>query len=330
MAGLTETVWGPIFFGMVFNIMLFGTMVTQTHTYFTKYKKDKFTLKLFIAVLFVADCLNTAFDVALVYKPIVHMAGDQHALLFADWLSSTDPIVTSIIAALVQTFFGWRVKVLTGNWFLFIAIGACSFCQLCGGIGVAIAITFIPAFTDFLKFKAAVIIWLAFSAAADVLIAVSLVWYLRQHKTGFSGSDDAIDRIIRLTVQTGLITAVCATVDLVVFLADDTTVHLAFNLLLAKLYTNTLLSSLNTRKGWGYSHGMDGAYSSNNPPLQVNPRYGNNVNVLSQQMQTKTIQSSHQVFVDVDTIEMRDLDQKPSSSDALPYQQSFVNNYSIA
>ena len=39
----------------------------------------------------------------------------------------------------------------------------------------------IPAFADFLKFKAAVIIWLAFSAAADVLIAVSLVWYLVSH-----------------------------------------------------------------------------------------------------------------------------------------------------
>lgn len=237
---------------------------------------------------------------------------------------------------MVQMFFGWRVKVLTNNWFLFVTIAACSFCQLCGGVGVAVAIRFIPAFADFLKFKAAVIIWLAFSAAADVLIAVSLVWYLRQHKTGFSGSDDAIDRIIRLTVQTGLITAVCATVDLIVFLADDTTVHLAFNLPLAKLYTNTLLSSLNTRKGWGYSHGMDGAFSSNNPPpVQVNARYNNNVNVLSPQLQTKTLQSSHQqVYVDVDTIEMRDMDQKPSttggSSDVLPYQQSFVNNYSIA
>ncbi|KAI0787227.1 hypothetical protein BC629DRAFT_498007 [Irpex lacteus] len=258
--------------------------------------------------------------------------------------------MTAIIAAMVQMFFAWRVKVLTGKWIIFAAIATCSFCQLCGGIGVAVAIHFIPAFADFLKFKAAVIIWLAFSAAADVLIAVSLVWYLRQHRTGFSGSDDAIDRIIRLTVQTGLITAVCATVDLIVFLVDDTNVHTAFNLPLAKLYTNTLLSSLNTRKGWGYSHNMDGAYSSNTPQVQVNQRLAGNVNVqtkvstivdlcsrtVAEKDECQTMQSSHQVFVDVDTIEMHDIDRKaPSnsatvSSDALPYQQTFVNNYSIA
>jgi hypothetical protein len=59
----------------------------------------------------------------------------------------------------------------------------------------------------------------------------------RKHKSGFSGSDDAVDRIIRrecncswnklllptfilsVTVQTGMITAVCAIIDLIVFLS---------------------------------------------------------------------------------------------------------------
>ncbi|KAI0692564.1 hypothetical protein BC835DRAFT_47564 [Cytidiella melzeri] len=314
---------------MVFNIMLYGTMAMQTYMYFSKYKRDNIWLKTFIGVLFIGDTINTAFDIALVYNPVVHKAGDLHALLFADWLSSTDPAVTGIIAFMVQTFFAWRVKVLTGNWFLFAAIEACSFSQLCGGIGVAVSVHFIPEFANFQKFTAAVIVWLAFSAMADVLIAVSLVLYLRNHKTGFSGSDDAIDRIIRLTVQTGLITAVCAIVDLIIFLINQNTIHLAFNLMLAKLYTNTLLSSLNARKGWGYSRDVEDAYSSHNRgQVQVAAALGQGatVNVMS-----PTIKPSRQVYVDVDTIEMRDIDQKPQSNSVSSgaYQQSFVT-YSIA
>lgn len=60
-------------------------------------------------------------------------------------------------------------------------------------------------------------VWLACSAAADTLITGSLVWHLvsflldqsgrlvtdllakRKHKSGFGGTDDAVDRIIRRT-----------------------------------------------------------------------------------------------------------------------------------
>ena len=47
-----------------------------------------------------------------------------------------------------------------------------------GGIGTSIAVGMIPEFVHFQKFQVIVIIWLAFSAAADVLITASLVWHL--------------------------------------------------------------------------------------------------------------------------------------------------------
>lgn len=73
----------------------------------------------------------------------------------------------------------------------------------------------IPEFTHFQKFEVIVIVWLAFSAVADTAIAISLVWHLvsayilfysvatvltanqRKHKTGFSQTDDVVNKIIR-------------------------------------------------------------------------------------------------------------------------------------
>ncbi|KAJ8075644.1 hypothetical protein PM082_021274 [Marasmius tenuissimus] len=57
------------------------------------------------------------------------------------------------------------------------------------------------------------------------------------------------------TIQTGGLTSVCAIIDLVLFLVDPTALYLTFNYALAKLYTNALLSSLNSRRGWGYTDG---------------------------------------------------------------------------
>ena len=57
-----------------------------------------------------------------------------------------------------------------------------------------------------------------------------------------------IDTLIAFTVNTGLLTFSAATLHLVLFVASPTTgVHFAFHFMLAKLYTNSLYGSLNTR-----------------------------------------------------------------------------------
>ena len=112
--------------------------------------------------------------------------------------------------------------------------------------------------------------------------------------------DDVVNRIIRcmsssfiqyvtlislpiqVTVQTGAITAVCAIVDLIVYLVDNTgtyvlrcrisrqllisnniSSHLIFNVPLSKLYTNSLMSSLNARGGWKFAQSSASATPTN-------------------------------------------------------------------
>ncbi|KAJ6563536.1 hypothetical protein B0H10DRAFT_1107053 [Mycena sp. CBHHK59/15] len=75
----------------------------------------------------------------------------------------------------------------------------------------------------------------------------------RARKSGFKHTDVLVDRIIRLTVHTGLLTSVCAMLDLIFYLADPSGLHLMFNFPLCKLYTNSLISSLNCRSGWGFT-----------------------------------------------------------------------------
>ncbi|OSD07500.1 hypothetical protein PYCCODRAFT_619779 [Trametes coccinea BRFM310] len=297
--------YGPIFIGVIFNVLLYGIMITQTYLYFQMYKRDKNWIKLFVICLFVCDTVNCAFDIAFLYMPLVNEFGNVQALNVATWVFATDPAMTAIIAALVQSFFAWRVKVLTRSWVAVGLIAFCSFAQFCGGLGTAIAVGMIPEFVHFQKFQVIVIVWLAFSAVADTLITASLVWHLRRNKTGMPVTDDIINRIVRMTVQTGLVTALCAIIDLILFLATPAGLHLIFNLPLSKLYTNSLMSSLNTRHGWQYdsSQVLSSASQSREHSRGVMPM-PRNVNII----QTDRIRRPQpQIFIDVEQHEMVDI-----------------------
>lgn len=126
--------------------------------------------------------------------------------------------------------------------------------RLGGGLGTSIAVGMIPKFVEFQKFEIIVIIWLAFSAVADCAITIALVWHLVSlpplhdntlterlfNSVGtrrasllpmilstelFAVSRRRLQRTLYVadsypvTVQTGLITALCALIDLVLFLA---------------------------------------------------------------------------------------------------------------
>jgi len=65
--------------------------------------------------------------------------------------------------------------------------------------------------------------WLLSSAIADVIITSSLAIDLSRRKSGFGPTDDVIRKIIRLTIQTGFITAFFTVLDVVSFLAGPRT-----------------------------------------------------------------------------------------------------------
>ncbi|TFY67257.1 hypothetical protein EVG20_g3998 [Dentipellis fragilis] len=244
---------GPIFIGTVLNIILYGISIAQTWIYLTTYKKDRLWMKLVILLLFVADTMNSVFDIEYTYNSLVNHYNDPAAIQKANWVFATDPAMTSIIGTIVQLFFAWRVKVLTNNNIAVAGIVVGSIISCLGGIATSIAIGIVPVWTEFQKFKIPVIVWLTVSALVDSTITVILVWHLRHQKKGFKGSDDLLDKIIRLTVQTGLVTSVWAIVDLGVYLGITTGTHLIFNFPLSKLYSNSLLSTLNSRSGWKHS-----------------------------------------------------------------------------
>ncbi|KAK0432888.1 hypothetical protein EV421DRAFT_1742001 [Armillaria borealis] len=236
---VAEPSHGPMLIGHFFNVLLMGVVIAQSYIYLVTYqKRDKLWMKLF--------------QFAYLYTSLVIHFSDAAYLLNVTMLFAATAALTGIVSGAVQLFFAWRVKILTSNIWMVGLVVATALAGTVGAIGSSAESVKAGTFVKFQEIKSWVILWLVGACVADMLITGILVWHLRRHKTGFQTSDELVDRIIRSTVQTGLITSICAIVDLMVYLLDPTGLHLLFNFPLSKLYTNTLMSSLNSRGGWAY------------------------------------------------------------------------------
>ncbi|KAF9458926.1 hypothetical protein BDZ94DRAFT_1069452 [Collybia nuda] len=251
MSRSIDLLLGPVLIGTMMSILLFGIMVVQTYIYFERYKNDATWIKAMVILLFILDALSSAFAMSMTYEYLVKNFGDLEAIVVTNIGINAYPIFTGLTACIVQCFFARRIDVLTERRWLAISIAVLANFQMLAGIGVGIGGAIVKRFSDLGKLKQIILVWLFGSVVTDALITISLVLFLHQAKTGFPGTDHMTARIIRFTVQTGLLTTTCALgVVMAYLISSQSTVDLAFGLPLSKLYTNSLVSSLNARKGW--------------------------------------------------------------------------------
>ncbi|KZT66293.1 hypothetical protein DAEQUDRAFT_768114 [Daedalea quercina L-15889] len=244
---LAEAVEGLAFIGIFINVMLYGAMLTQTFFYYSAYKTDPRWMKIYVAVLFLADTLNTIFNCAWIYGVLINNFGNEAALGVGNWLFQTDQAMTGIISMQVQFFYAWRLHRLTGNKLLVASVVISSVVGGLSGIGTAIGVGILPQLSGLQRLTVVVSLWLAGSAISDVIIASALTWHLHKQRTGFSYTDTVVSKIMTLIMSNGALTAVFAVADLIAYLASPKGYHLIFNYSLAKLYGNSAMSSLNAR-----------------------------------------------------------------------------------
>ncbi|KAF8158408.1 hypothetical protein B0H34DRAFT_708672 [Crassisporium funariophilum] len=252
MQGPAEIAHGPMLIGFTINVLLLGIMTTQLYIYYTQYKDDKTWIKLFVATLYILNIANTVLSLVYLYQSLIVFFGNVEKLTIVPWVFGVgDPILTGLITSAVQMFFAWRIFVLTKNLVYFAVIVVIALLSGVSAFVTPFIVAKNPFFVDMRLAAVPDTLWLGAGVVADILITTILVYYLRMHKTGLKQSDMMIDRIIRFTVQTGLLTVIVAVIDIIFFLAKTDGIHVMLTFTLCKLYSTSLMSSLNSRRGWG-------------------------------------------------------------------------------
>jgi len=242
--------FGPILAGVLLGCILYGIVVSQSLYYFQVYRKrDGLWIRLFILYLLVVETIGTVIQIGVIFEPLILLYGTPQAVTQFPLLLPSGPMLTTLISTPIQLFTAWRIRVLTRSWIPAIILSVLSIAAFGSGIYASFETAVARVVSN--KHKLNHPFFLILVAAADIFMAGCLVYILAKRKTSFASTkytDLIINRIIRMTLQTGCITTAMALGDVIsIFAAPGTGLNFAFDFSISKVYTNALLSTLNAR-----------------------------------------------------------------------------------
>jgi len=248
---------GPLLLGVVFNWGLLGALIVQVYIYHTAFQRDKIILKTLVWSTFVLEVLGTVMITRDAFRVFGTGFGNMEPIETVGWLWFSGPVLNSIISCSAQFFYAWRIWVLSSSYWVPGAILLLACVQ--GGTGFYSGwfVQYVGVWSRVPEAYRTTCVWLGGTALCDVLITGTMIYFLRRSRTGFKATTNILDKFTRVTVETGFVCAAFALLDLAFFLAfQSNNYHLAPNLPLSKLYSNSLLAVFNARARIGSSSSL--------------------------------------------------------------------------
>ncbi|KAF8999303.1 hypothetical protein BDQ17DRAFT_756729 [Cyathus striatus] len=246
--GLDKTL-GAAFVGVVAAAILHGVSCVQAWYYYT-HQRDSWPIKALVGAVMAFDTIHQALITHTVYTYLVSNWGDTAFIQRLVWSMLVEVLFNGLTGLLVQSFLTMRVWRLSNR--KVILTGICSILVV-AEFGCVVTFTamslHLETFVQLAKLKYLSILVNALAAAGDVLIAGTLCVLLHRSRTGFERSDTMINKLILFAVNTGLLTSICACASLIsITVAGETFLYIGFFFCIGRLYTNSLLATLNARK----------------------------------------------------------------------------------
>ncbi|KAF8339483.1 hypothetical protein F5887DRAFT_980223 [Amanita rubescens] len=225
---------GAVFIGVVVASTPLQVSLIQAWYYYT-HQNDRWPFKTLVSAVMICDVIHQALITHTIYTYLITYFAEPAQLENIVWSLVVEVLFNGIACLLVQSFLTMRVWRLSERniWVTSIIVFTVkTFLQLL-----------------FLEVKRLSIAVNALAAAGDVSIAVVLCTLLHKCRTGYHRSDTVINKLILFTVNTGLLTSLCALASLTsIVVGGDNFVYIAFFFCLGRLYSNSLLATLNARK----------------------------------------------------------------------------------
>jgi hypothetical protein len=299
---------GPLLLGYLFSYGLQGILIVQMYIYYTNFPDDRVWLKRLVWMLFFIECLGTAFGTHAAWKAFAAGWGDLEALNKPVWSFAAFPPMCGFIALVVHSFFGWRIWVLGKTLIIPCLIVAVSLTQCVSAFYTGIQFAVIGDFRRIKLLTSYIVIWLGGSAACETIIAITMVTFLfRARNSAFRDTNSVLNRLITLTIETGMATALATLTEIALLVAfSHTNLHFLICIMLAKLYSNTLLATLNARallrnpsqSSQQYIHAKKTLLWDDAPNPSPTPRSGRNYAHVSTRAESRGSTQSDIIFLE--------------------------------
>ncbi|KAF5389750.1 hypothetical protein D9757_006038 [Collybiopsis confluens] len=249
-------VLGAIEIGAFLGIFLFGVIVVQAHIYFKNCANDSKWLVSLITLILILELGHTIATAQSVWWATIPVA-NLSVVTENAWASAMCTLYAAVITCLVKGYYINRIRILTAkNWLAITGwfITSLDFAaSVFGAVEAFLEVRNEVDQSDQKEWAWLITTSLALGAAVDVFIAAAMVYQLRQFRgnaraNSMKGTAELVNGLIIWTIETGLLTSFVSMAVLACFyMMEFNSIWFAVYLPLAKLYSNSLLASLNAR-----------------------------------------------------------------------------------
>ncbi|TFK32067.1 hypothetical protein BDQ12DRAFT_693076 [Crucibulum laeve] len=246
------SVAGPLLVGYLLSWGLYGVICVQVYLYYLSFPRDRLHTKSLVYFVFLLETVQSILVAHDAFEAFAIGFGDVDALTTTHYAWLTMPIMGGIVACIVQIFYAYRIHVLSKSKIIptiviFLAIFQCIGAVM-GGV--------VARGKNMLKLTSKVELvgdgmWGAGSAACDIIIAMSMSYYLlfSRRETGVKSTQAILTKILRLVIGTGTLTATITIINLGLFNSAHRIgpIFLTPGVMLSKLYSNSMMVLFNSR-----------------------------------------------------------------------------------
>ncbi|KAJ7458185.1 hypothetical protein FB451DRAFT_1564034 [Mycena latifolia] len=242
---------GPWLVGACLDILLQGVLCCQFVNYFTYYRDDKTSLRIVVVVLVLLSVLKSVHAFAVIWIQFIVYFGDlQGAILlnYTTWWQSGTPLMDAVIAFYVQCYFCFRLWVISKKLYV---VAPVAILFLFGFLAIVVGTYFISV-ADGPKIGQWFAAHLSAVFAGDVIMSCTTAYFLlKSKKNVLPQTVGLISALVRLTFQTAAPAAIFAMFNLIfsqVNPGGSGITSTAFNMALPKLYSVSMMWTLNARR----------------------------------------------------------------------------------
>lgn len=250
-----ESFLGPLEIAVVTSSVIFGITCMQCYRYYVQHSTNDLTpLKFLVSTLTIFEALHIALITHVLYFYTIKSYGNLTMSTGVLWSFVAQAIVSGLLSSITQCFFAIRIYYLNNHRPLIpFTIVAISLFLLAGTTYFNVL-----SFTASVSYRspknavtidaASMILFLM--VFCDGIITTSTIYYLRKSQTRmpFASTNRVINKLIRYTLNTGLLTTIFALITgIVILVQKDMFTFTPFYLITTRLYACSVISILNSR-----------------------------------------------------------------------------------
>ncbi|KJA20512.1 hypothetical protein HYPSUDRAFT_166823 [Hypholoma sublateritium FD-334 SS-4] len=242
---------GSRLIGLSLSWALFGVLSVQTSVYSQAFFKDAIWTKILVYTVYI---LQTTQIILFTKDGFTEYTANSDNIsasvqLKTSWFSVC--VIQGLVAFSVQSFYAWRISIISGKKLPSVLIFLVSFVSFALSIVVAVTTKSETSFDDLLtdRILSRETTWQATAAMCDIIIAVCMTYYLRARAPNgeqFADTNKLVNRIVRLTIETGSLTASVAVITAILSAVSSHSFPAPLAII-SNLYATTLLVVLNSR-----------------------------------------------------------------------------------